>query len=184
MKRPLPSSIVALVLLGAAASSHAQFGDLLNRVVPGLGQATAPAGTDPSKAGGNAATTASKSAAMVDGASDVSPNKGIKVDLPPDRQCNRPQERFNIAEKLVEYGGTEATLRLERLIKSDYKYSDLTPKDKQMLQYVAKTTIWVPVEIESALGTAYNAVSSNTGDPLTEVEEMRLKDVQTRLDLL
>ncbi len=191
MNRPLKSALLTLALLGAATSSHAQFGDFLKRLPGGLGPATDPesaaASPAPQKAEGKAATTAttaSKSAAMVDGAQDVSPLKGVKTDLPPDRQCNRPQERFNIAEKLLEYGGTEATLRLERLIKSDYKYSDLTPKDKQMLQYVAKTTIWVPVEIESALGTAYNAVSSNTGDPLTEVEEMRLKDVQKRLDLL
>jgi|GEM_PF-2850815 len=192
MKHPLTSTVVALALLGAAAPGHAQFGDLLNRIVPGLGQPAAPgsteppanAGASPPNAGAPPAGMASKSAAMADGSQGVSPLKGVKVDLPPDRQCNRPQERFNIAEKLLEYGGTEAALRLERLIKSDFKYSDLTPQDRQMLQYIARTTIWVPVEVESALGTAYNAVTANTGDPLTESEELRLQDVQKRLDLL
>lgn len=134
MKRPLISSAVGLVLLGAAASGHAQLGDLLNRIVPGAGQASAPVAPAPAKPGAATAGAPMKSAAMADGSQPVAALKGIKADLPPDRQCNQPQERFNIAEKLVEYGGTEASLRLDRLIKSDYKYSDLTPEDRQMLK--------------------------------------------------
>lgn len=183
MKRPLISAVAGLALLGAAASSHAQLGDFLNRIVPGSGQASAPAAPAPANAG-TATGAPIKSAAMADGSQPVTPLKGVKVDLPPDRQCNQPQERFNVAEKLVEYGGTEATLRLERLIKSDYKYSDLTPQDRQMLQYMARTTIWVPVEVESALGTAFDLVSSRTGESMTEADEVRKEEVQKRLDLL
>lgn len=184
MKRPLISSAVGLVLLGAAASGHAQLGDLLNRIVPGAGQASAPVAPAPAKPGAATAGAPMKSAAMADGSQPVAALKGIKADLPPDRQCNQPQERFNIAEKLVEYGGTEASLRLDRLIKSDYKYSDLTPEDRQMLKYIARTTIWVPVEVESALGTAFDMVSSRTGESLTEAEEVRKQEIQQRLDTL
>jgi Zn-dependent protease with chaperone function len=184
MKNLLTSTLIGLALFGAAAPGHAQLGDFLNRVLPGVGQPSAPGGNNAPAGGGTPAGTPSKSAAMVDGAQGVAPLKGVKVDLPPDRQCNRPQERFNIAEKLVEYGGTEATLRLDRLIKSDYKYSDLTPQDRQMLQYIARTTIWIPVEVESALGTAFDMVSSTTGESLTEAEELRKEDVQKRLNLL
>lgn len=184
MKRPLVSTAVGLALLGAAASSHAQLGDLLNRIMPGAGQASAPQAPEPAKAGAGTTAPMKNSAAMADGSQPVAALKGIKVDLPPDRQCNQPQERFNIAEKLVEYGGTEATLRLDRLIKSDYKYSDLTPEDRQMLKYIARTTIWMPVEVESALGTAFDLVSSRTGESLTEAEEVRKAEIQQRLDTL
>lgn len=184
MKYSLISTVVGLTSLLAAASSHAQFGDLLNRILPGAGQASGPAAIEPPKGGGATAGISSGSAALAEGSQGVTPLNGAKVELPPDRQCNRPQERFNIAEKLVEYGGTEATLRLERLIKSDYKYSDLTPQDRQMLQYIARTTIWLPVELESTLGTAYDMVSSSTGESMTEADELRRQDVQKRLDLL
>lgn len=203
MNRPLISTLAALAVLATAAPARAQLGDLFNRVVPGLGplappgnngeapdSGSAPPATRPGAAPaappvalpGAPAATPSKSAAMVGGDQGVAPLKGVRVELPPDRQCNRPQERFNIAEKLMEYGGTEATLRLERLVKSDYKYSDLTPQDRQMLQYIARTTIWLPVEVEGALGKAFSAVSSSGGEPLTEVDEQRQKDAQVRLD--
>lgn len=181
---PLISTALGLVLLGASTLAHAQLGNLLDKIVPGAGKASAPVAAESPKAGAATGTAPMKSAPMADGAQPVAPLKGIKVDLPPDRQCNQPQERFNIGEKLVEYGGTEATLRMERLIKSDYKYSDLTPQDRQMLQYVARTTIWVPVEVENALGSAFDMVSSRTGESLTEADELRKQDVQKRLDLL
>ncbi len=180
MKRSLFSTLVGLACLVSAMPSQAQFGDLLKRIVPGAGQASAPAPSD----AGVPAARGTPSAALADGSQGVAPLKGVQLELPPDRQCTRPQERFNIAEKLVEYGGAEASLRLERLIASDYKLSDLSPQDRQMLQYIARTTIWVPVEVESALGKAYDIVSSGTGESLTEADEMRKQDVQKRLDLL
>jgi len=188
MNRPLISTLAALAVLATAAPARAQLGDFFNRVVPGLAQpgnnpdAPDSGGAPAARPATAPAVTPGKSAAMLGGDQGVAPLKGVQVDLPPDRQCNRPQERFNIAEKLVEYGGTEAMLRLERLVKSDYKYSDLTPQDRQMLQYIARTTIWVPVEVEGVLGKAFSALSSGGGDPMTEIDELRLQDAQQRLD--
>lgn len=105
----------------------------------------------------------------------------IEVELAPDRQCKKPQEKFNIAEKLMEYGGSEATLRLERLIASDFKYDDISKEDREMLRYLAQTTVWVPVELESRLGSAFDLANSRGGDALTPVEEEAFKDVQGQL---
>lgn len=181
---PTTALALGLTLLWAAPAAHAQFGNLLEKLVPGAAKASAPAVAAPPAATAPTGAAPLKSATMVDGSQPVAAHKGLRVDLPPDRQCNQPQERFNIAEKLVEYGGTEAALRLDRLIKSDYKLSDLTPEDRAMLRYVAKTTVWVPVEVENALGTAFDLVSSRTGENLTEAEEVRKQEIQQRLDAL
>lgn len=85
----------------------------------------------------------------------------IEAELRPDPQCNRPQERFNITEKLMEYGGTEAGLRLQRLIDSDMKYDDISAADRQMLRYLAQTTVWLPVEVENKLGQLFDMGSSS-----------------------
>lgn len=106
----------------------------------------------------------------------------IESELAPDRQCKRPQEKFNIAEKLIEYGGSEATLRLERLLASDFKYDNLSPEDREMLRYVAQTTVWLPVELESKLGSAFDLASPRGGDALTPIEEDTFKEVQAQLD--
>ncbi len=105
----------------------------------------------------------------------------IEIELAPDRQCKKPQEKFNIAEKLMDYGGSEAALRLERLIASDFKYDDITKEDRELLRYLAQTTVWVPVELEARLGSAFDLVSSRGGDALTPVEEDAFKDVQGQL---
>lgn len=184
MNATLTSTLIGLALLCATVPARAQLGEFLNRIVPGSGQGPAGAAAAPAEGNGTVPGPAGSTAAMFDGTKGVAPLKGVVVDLPPDRQCNRPQERFNVAEKLVEYGGTEATLRMQQLIKSDFKYSDLTPQDRQMLQYMARTTVWMPVEVESALGKAYDVVASNTGEPLNEINEGRMLELQQRLDLL
>lgn len=182
MTRSITHAILPMVgLLVCASTAQAQFGKFLEKLVPGAPGASAPADAGPAT---QAQPAPIPSAAMVDGAPAVGPRAGVQAELAPDRQCSRPRERFNVAEKLVEYGGTEAQLRMERLIKSDFKYQDLTPQDRQMLQYIAQTTVWVPVEVESTLGKAFEVVASRTGEPPDEADEILLEDVRAKLDTL
>lgn len=190
----LPRLLAALLLGGAAGAAQAQLGGLFEKLVPPALKASepaaataAPSGTKPAPSSDlpAAATRNSTSAAIADGTAPPGNKKAkdIAAEMAPDRLCNRPQERFNVAEKLAEYGGTEATLRLERLIASDYKYSDLTPQDREMLKYIAQTTVWVPVEVESALGSAFELVGGSKGG-LTEADEINRDKVAQRLDKL
>jgi Zn-dependent protease with chaperone function len=103
----------------------------------------------------------------------------IDAELAPDRQCNRPQEKFNIAEKVIEFGGTEASLRLQRLVESDYEYDDIQPEDRKLLRYLAQTTVWVPVWLESKLGSAFDLIGARQGE-LTPIEEQTFADVRER----
>lgn len=185
--RKVPLLALAAALLGPAHEAHAQFGNLLDRIVPPSMRASAPqaAPAAPAAPAPSSTIEGGRSGALADGAAPVGPLAGIRPDLPPDRQCTRPQEKFNVLEKAVEYGGAEASLRLERLIATDMRHSDLDPKDRDMLQYIAQTTVWVPVEVESALGSAYELVSSARSDEsLGEAEEITRQTVQQRLDRL
>lgn len=102
----------------------------------------------------------------------------IEAELRPDPQCNRPQERFNITEKLMEYGGAEAGLRLQRLIDSDMKYDDISAADRQMLRYLAQTTVWLPVEVENKLGALFD-LGGGRAKELDPVATLSLGTAQT-----
>lgn len=157
--------LTAALGLAFAHPSHAQLGDLLKSLAP---------------------TSAGVVKQVEDAASGPTAGKGpanaaaIEAELAPDRQCNRPQEKFNILDKLIEYGGTEAQLRLQRLIESDLEYDKLTPEDKAMLRYLAKTTIWVPVWLEDKLGAAFDLTASRSGEALTPLEEDSFAEVRKR----
>lgn len=171
MKKPrLPQLLLLLVCLGAAPASHAQLGDLLKKLAPtGAGRPQAP---DQAASAGQLETQS-----LI---TRKSPQE-IELELAPDRQCNRPQERFNIAEKLVEFGGAEAALRLHRLIESDFKFDDISPEDRRMLRYLAQTTVWLPVEVETKLGALFDLASSASGggdQELTPLEKDSLEEVQ------
>lgn len=83
--------------------------------------------------------------------------KPVKSELAPDKDCTEPEENFSLSDKLLQYGGTEAQLRLKRIITSNFKFTDLTSEDKQMLAYLARTTVWVPVEVEQFVAGRYYA---------------------------
>ena len=86
-------------------------------------------------------------------------SKKAEDELKPDRTCSRPLEKFDIWAKAQEYAGVEAQLRLKRLTGSEFKYTDLTPEDKKLLNYLAVTTVWVPLSIELHLARAYDAMT-------------------------
>lgn len=164
--RPLLLAL-GLGLMAAAPPSQAQLMDLLKNLAPT-----------------SAGVVKQSEAAASAGPPDAAPVQGkkaaeIEAELAPDRQCNRPQEKFNIAEKLVEFGGAEAALRLQRLVESDYKYDDIKPEDRKLLRYLAQTTVWVPVWLESKLGAAFDLVGARQGE-LTPIEEQTFAEVRQR----
>ena len=143
------------LLVGPA---QAQFGGLLDKVLPPVLRGVAPE-TPPNGKAPPVVPRDTPSAAIAGGAAPAARHKNVTAELQPDRECKRPQERFNIFEKAVEYGGTEASMRLEQLIRSDFRRSELTKEDREMLQYLARTTVWLPVEVESRLGDAFALTS-------------------------
>jgi Zn-dependent protease with chaperone function len=160
--RPLLTTVLALL---ASTPSQAQLIDLLKSLGPT--SAGIVKQTDLAASGVPAGTMKSE--------------QQIDAELAPDRQCNRPQEKFNVTEKVIEFGGAEASLRLQRLLESDFKYDDIKPEDRKMLRYLAQTTVWIPVWLESKLGTAFDLAGGRTGE-LTPVEEQTFAEVRQRAD--
>lgn len=176
MRKWSPLTIVATCIwagLCTTAPAQAQLLDMLkNLAPPGAGIPTPPKGT--------------ASATMVADAPPASAKPGVEAELRPDANCSRQRESFNIGEKLMQYGGAAAGLRLRRLIETDFAYDDLTPKDKAMLKYLAQTTVWLPVEAETKLGAIVDGGKSwfERGPKLTELDEEALRTLTERLTLL
>ena len=128
----------------------------------------------------NAANTAASAAGK--GLTDAPFNMSTKAEseLLPDRACARPQEKFNIMEKVIDYGGQSAQLRLLRMVESDFQFSDLKPEDKKLLKYLAYTTIWVPVEVEVQVSKFYTLVGARAAK-LTKTDEALRTTLQERL---
>lgn len=72
--------------------------------------------------------------------------------IQPDLVCSVPQEEFDIVSVVSARLGAEAGARLTRLLATDFKSADLTPKDREVLKYVARETLWIPSIVESWLG--------------------------------
>jgi len=178
----------AIVTVCLAPPAHAQLGDILNKIIPPALRTSEPTpGTATATGAGGAAAplAASTTTAVAGDAPPVGPRAGVEAELKPDTQCNRPQEKFNVAEKLADYGGQNAVLRLRRLVQTDFKYSDLTPQDKQMLEYIAKTTVWVPAEVESKLAAIFTGGFSIFGGPrLNELDKAAMALIEQRLNML
>lgn len=167
---------VTALVLSSPAHAQAQLFDLLKKLpAPGAG---IPSTTLQPKD--------STSAAMVPSAPPVAARAGVEAELKPDADCSRPREKFDVAEKLLHYGGTAATLRLQRLVESDFKYDDLTDQDKAMLRYMALTTVWLPVKAENQVASIFDVASiwPGQGPKLTELDEDAINQISQRLELL
>jgi Zn-dependent protease with chaperone function len=176
LKRHLPALIAAGLAMSQPATAQTQLFDLLKKLpAPGAGIPLNP--LQPSDSAG---------AAAVGNAPPVAARAEIEAELKPDADCNRPREKFDVAEKLMHYGGTAATLRLTRLVESEFAYDDLTEEDKTLLRYMALTTVWLPVQAEDQLGAIFDAGSTFLGQApkLTELDEEAMKQIAERLDLL
>jgi Zn-dependent protease with chaperone function len=117
----------------------------------------------------------------------VAASAAARSELSPDSNCSRPRESFGIADKLAKYGGTAASLRLTRLIQSDFEFSKLTREDKEMLRYLAQTTVWIPAEIESKLGAIYDTSTGffGLGGPrLTDDQKVAFQEIEEKLEQL
>lgn len=94
----------------------------------------------------------------------LQPNAAALNELKVDKQCLKVEERFDVWAKAAEYAGTNAQLRLQRLVASDFQHDQLTDDDKRLLRYLAYTTIWVPVSVEAGIGKLYATLSGGGGD--------------------
>ena len=79
----------------------------------------------------------------------------LVTSIQPDLACATPQEDFNIMASVTARFGAEAEARLTKLLATDFKNSDLTPKDRQVLKYIARETLWIPPWLEEWIGDAY-----------------------------
>lgn len=174
------SAVVGAMLAPLALPTHAQLGNFLERVLPPALQGSAPGAARDAGVPGIVPRN-SPSAAMAGGAPPPIRHKDVIAELQPDRECKRPQERFNVVEKAVEYGGTAASLRLEHLIRSDFRRDDLTKEDREMLRYLAHTTVWLPVEVENRLGDAFDLTSRQAQGSGTEIDSNPAERVEARI---
>ena len=143
-------------------------------------QAIAPAAPT---ARGNASSNAPAAAAASPLGLGVIASAQAEAELLPDRTCTRPLEKFNILEKVVVYGGQNAQLRLQRLIESDFQYSNLTDADKKLLKYLAYTTVWVPVQMEVGIARVYSTVGGKAARLNATDAETKAR-TEARLQLL
>ena len=173
----------------SVGSAHAQLGDFLKKILPQTANTPSkepdPPASAPQSSANRDATEAKfqsslRSNAATGTASGNSGGKHKAGDIAPDRQCTRPQEKFNIFEKAVEYGGKEAEARLQRLITSDLRFENLTREDRALLKFIAQTTVWVPVEVEHRI-VAIGGVFSGKGKGSTESLEMSREKVEGRV---
>ncbi len=75
--------------------------------------------------------------------------------IQPDLMCATPQEDFDIMGTVKTRLGTEAAARLTRLLSTDFKNADLTAKDRELLKFIARETLWIPPWVERWIGDAY-----------------------------
>ena len=94
---------------------------------------------------------------------------GTASTISPDLMCSVPQEQFDYGEVLAKRFGSEAMLRLQKLLATDFTQADLTREQKDMLKVLARETVWIPAAFESLLG-----------DLLYKLDEEGLKTVRTK----
>jgi Zn-dependent protease with chaperone function len=157
------AALAAAITVLCAPAAQAQGLELPFKLPSFLQGASAPASAPAATAAPRGALDRAATAAAAAAAPVTASSKALG-DLKPDADCSRPQEGFDVMAKVVEYGGENARLRLERLLATDFKYDDLTPQDRAMLKYIAYTTIWVPPTLESKLGGIYSSFNTDKAD--------------------
>ena len=105
--------------------------------------------------------------------------------IQPDLVCAVPQESFNVFEAVGKRFGTEAGARLQRLLETDFKKSNLTPKDRELLKFIARETLWIPTIIKKWLGDALFSAIESTLVPIDEgLEKERAFAAKTLNDIV
>lgn len=167
------AAVLPLAVQAQAAPGITQFTNLLGSMLSGAASAPGGTATPPDK---------STMARMA----DIQPSQAALNELQVDRACTKVQERFDVWEKLAEYGGTNAQLRLQALVASDMAHSELSDSDRRLLKYLAYTTVWVPAPLETSVGKLWAALSSS-GDDTTagrsgRTQQKALARLAARLD--
>lgn len=70
----------------------------------------------------------------------------------PDVDCKIPEENFDFGVTLQQRLGAEGAARLKALLSSDFKSSDLSPADRELLRKYSKEVVWMPAIIEQWIG--------------------------------
>lgn len=99
---------------------------------------------------GNAASNAAV-AAMI----KLAPN------IRPDAQCKVPDETYDFTGVITARYGPEGALRLKKLLDTDFKESSISPKDKQLLNTLAREMLWIPASVEEQIGKLMFTFSSD-----------------------
>lgn len=123
--------------------------------------------------------------AALQSSGNIAPSKLAINDLQTDIQCEQVTEDRDIWGRAMRYGGEEAKARLRTFISSDFEHADLTPADREFLRYLAYTTVWVPSDVEVALGKLYLKLAGAMDDEDTRIRIVRMQqDSQHRTDSL
>ena len=143
--------------------------DLGNAAARAMGASSQPAGASAPSGGtilpaASNAPPATAAQAVTAPLEKLTPSNAALAELRPDKQCTAVVENFDILQKAYDYAGTAAQLRLQTLIASNFAQSDLSPSDKQMLEYLAYTTVWIPTGVEEKIGKAWSAVAFKGSD--------------------
>ncbi|MBN8487939.1 MAG: M48 family metalloprotease [Burkholderiales bacterium] len=69
-------------------------------------------------------------------------------------QCKTPPENYDFTSVIVARYGAEAALRLQRLLSTDFADGTISSKDREMLRYLAREMLWIPVQVEEKIGSA------------------------------
>ncbi len=104
-------------------------------------------------------------------------------DVAADRQCRKPEENFDIFAKATEFAGEQGSERLRKLIDGNGRYEDISPEDEEMLRYLARTTVWVPIAMEEKVVATGDFFSSKGkgSTPLLEAQRVRVEQRANRI---
>lgn len=76
-------------------------------------------------------------------------------------QCKTPVENYDFMGVITTRYGTEAGLRMQRLLATDFADSSITKTDREMLHFMAREMLWIPVPVEEKIGAALLAASQS-----------------------
>lgn len=85
----------------------------------------------------------------------------LAPNIRPDAQCQVPDETYDFTGVITARYGPEGALRLKKLLDTDFKESSISPKDKQLLNTLAREMLWIPASVEEQIGNLMFTFSSD-----------------------
>ncbi len=184
MGRVLGAGLFAWALTGCVATGGtplAMLGDLSKTLPP---TSAGPSESAPAAAGSvKPSTPGAHGTPRVGVVEPLVLSKAAELELLPDRECKRPREKFNIVEKLVEWGGASAQFHVARLLSSEFDTAKPSPAERKLLKLLAYGTVWIPVELESAIMRTVGGLGGQRSE-LDDFDVDSKKLLEKRLDAL